>query len=423
MSLWIVLAALTALSVAWIAWPLVRPRANDGQRADYDAAVYFDQLQELERDRERGVIDDVQAGAARIEIERRLLATGRNAGAAVGGAPRRHIALAAALAVALPLVAFPAYLDLGAPDLPGQPFAGRAPAPDEAVSPIVAAARDRLDAATAQAEANPDDAQAWFDLGRLRLVAGEVGGALDALARARELAPDRPEIASAHGEALTRDAEGLVTGEARRAFEAALAGNETDPRARYFLALGDYQAGREQAALEAWAELAKGAPADAAWLPTVVARVEETARALGHDPADWLPAETAPARGPTQEDIAAARDLDPEAQNEMIRGMVEGLAARLADTPDDVEGWRQLGRSRDVLGEPAAAAAAYRRALEIEPGHPETLLLAALASSRAGDDVTARAFFVQLLAIIPPEADAHRIVSEAIARIDAAAGR
>ena len=36
----------------------------------------------------------------------------------------------------------------------------------------------------------------------------------------------------------------------------------------------------------------------------------------------------------------------------MIRGMVEGLAARLEEEPDDPEGWARLARSWRVLGEP-----------------------------------------------------------------------
>jgi cytochrome c-type biogenesis protein CcmH len=418
MIFWIILAGLTGALLAWTVWPLLRAKPDDATRAAYDAAVYYDQLQELERDRTRGLIDDGQAEAARIEIERRLLAAGRAAGLTGRAGGRRHLALAAAVALAVPLVALSLYLELGSPGQPGEPFAGRDAAPAEP-SGLVAEARARLDAVRARIEADPQDAQAWFDLGRLHLVSGDLAGASVALARARALAPERTEIASAQGEALARLAEGMVTAEARAAFATALAGNPADPRARYFLALADYQAGREQAALESWAALAGDAPPDAAWLPTVLARVRDTAHDLGHDPADWLPARSA-APGPSEADIAAAQDLDPEARQQMIRGMVDRLAARLVDEPDDVDGWRQLGRSREVLGEPAAAAVAYGRALELAPGHPETLLRAALTSAQAGDTERARALFIALRDRLPPDADAHRIVSEAIERLEAA---
>ncbi|MBT6405216.1 MAG: c-type cytochrome biogenesis protein CcmI [Rhodospirillaceae bacterium] len=426
MIFWIILAALTLALIAWIAWPLLRPGTGNMAGAEYDAAVYYDQLQELERDRTRGLIDETQAEAARGEIERRLLAAGRAAG--LSGKPRhqRHLALAALLAILVPLASVPLYLDLGRPSLPNQPFALRE-APPEATDGVVAAARSRLQEAEARAEESPDDAQPWFDLGRLRLVAGDVDGAEIALARARELDPTRMEIASAHGESLARISDGLVTPAAREAFETALAGNSGDPRARYFLALADYQAGYEQDALEAWSSLAGDAPADAPWLATVRARVTDTARELGHDPADWLPRTVAAdttvgGRGPTSEDIAAAQNLNDDERQAMIQGMVDNLAARLEDEPDDLAGWRMLARSWETLGNPGAAAQAYTRAIALEPDHAETLLRAAITSAESGDTVAARAHFVRVRELIPPEADAYRMVSEAIARLDADSG-
>ena len=65
--------------------------------------------------------------------------------------------------------------------------------------------------------------------------------------------------------------------------------------------------------------------------------------------------------------MRAARDLSPEEQAEQIRGMVEGLAARLAEQPDDAEGWRMLARSYGVLGERAKAAEAAQRAASLLP--------------------------------------------------------
>ena len=115
MIFWIILAALTVSLIAWITWPLLRPGTGDLARAEYDAAVYYDQLQELERDHKRGLIDDTQADAARGEIERRLLAAGRAAG--MSGKPliQRHPILAAALVILVPLASVPIYLDLGTP--------------------------------------------------------------------------------------------------------------------------------------------------------------------------------------------------------------------------------------------------------------------------------------------------------------------
>ena len=45
--------------------------------------------------------------------------------------------------------------------------------------------------------------------------------------------------------------------------------------------------------------------------------------------------------------------------------MVDGLASRLESSPQDVDGWARLMRSRVVLGEREVAATAFRKALEV----------------------------------------------------------
>ncbi|HCF18555.1 MAG TPA: c-type cytochrome biogenesis protein CcmI, partial [Rhodospirillum rubrum] len=64
---------------------------------------------------------------------------------------------------------------------------------------------------------------------------------------------------------------------------------------------------------------------------------------------------------------AATAGTVPAAERERIEVMVDGLASRLADQPDDADGWMMLGRSRIVLGQPDAAAEAYGRAVALRP--------------------------------------------------------
>ena len=52
----------------------------------------------------------------------------------------------------------------------------------------------------------------------------------------------------------------------------------------------------------------------------------------------------------------------------MIESMVERLASRLEQQPDDAEGWARLGRSYMVLNQPAKARDAYTRAVKLRPG-------------------------------------------------------
>jgi cytochrome c-type biogenesis protein CcmH len=88
-----------------------------------------------------------------------------------------------------------------------------------------------------------------------------------------------------------------------------------------------------------------------------------------------------------------ARQMQNEGQPD-IAGMVARLEARLAQSPDDAEGWLMLGRSRAALGDAAAAGNAYRRALGLQPDSPEALgglaeSLIVLQSGSVGDEARA----------------------------------
>lgn len=52
----------------------------------------------------------------------------------------------------------------------------------------------------------------------------------------------------------------------------------------------------------------------------------------------------------------------------MIEGMVEGLAARLAEEPGDAAGWQRLARAYDVLGRPEDATRAMIGRADAMPG-------------------------------------------------------
>ncbi len=74
MPLTLVLLGMTAVVVLMLVLPLLHRWRAPAARRQYDRAVYRAQLDELERDVARGVIGGADAQAARLEIERRLLA-------------------------------------------------------------------------------------------------------------------------------------------------------------------------------------------------------------------------------------------------------------------------------------------------------------------------------------------------------------
>lgn len=98
--------------------------------------------------------------------------------------------------------------------------------------------------------------------------------------------------------------------------------------------------------------------------PFVQQKLGEAARDLG------LVAPARP-RGPSDADVAAAAEMSGDDRDAMVRGMVDGLAARLKDQPDDLEGWLMLIRSYAVLQDAEAARSALHeanRAFQNRPG-------------------------------------------------------
>lgn len=401
-TLWVVLGVVTTGMLALLLPPLLRRRGQDDHV--YDAAIYRDQLAEVKRDHARELLGDDEAEAALREIQRRLLAADEMARSRPNTvAPPRRI-LAVVLALLLPALAVPIYLQLGSPGVPDQPLSARVPATPNDSNDAVAALATRL------AE-EPGDALGWVQLGFELMRVNRFDDAVGALERAMGLTDRHPGVATLYGEALVLAADGFVTESARAAFNTVLAANPQDPRARYYMALGGYQSGRREQALDDWLELAAESPADAPWMPEVEARVRNAAVELGRDP-DVLWAALPPRaerRGPTAEDVAAMQQLTPEERSARIGSMVAGLEARLADEPDDLEGWRMLGRSQQNLGDPAAAAAAFAQASGLAPERVDLLLDWSMALvAAAGGDVTPEGLvlFERILAVEPENTDA-----------------
>jgi cytochrome c-type biogenesis protein CcmH len=369
---------LTTIAVLAVLWPVFR-RQRPVQRERFELEVYRDQLAEVERDRERGLIPPEEARAARLEIERRLLRSGDRVDEAAidPGSGRRGIVLAVAFLV--PTLAATLYAAIGRPDLPDQPLAMREQSPGQSpAQPDVQQMVARLEARLAGA---PGDLEGWLMLGRSRAVLGDAQGSTDAFRRALSLGPDDARGVGGLAEALTAMAGGTVTPEAKGLFVKLAEIEPRDPRAAFYLGWADFQAGQPQPALDRWRQLLADSPADAPWRPQVIEGIQAAAQQLGIDPGTvvaGVPVAPAPAPQsttprPSAEDMANAAAMAPEDRMAMIRGMVEKLQARMDADGTDVEGWLRLAQSRSVLGEAERAKATYEQALAQHPDEPALL--------------------------------------------------
>ncbi|MGZ6020210.1 MAG: tetratricopeptide repeat protein, partial [Phenylobacterium sp.] len=178
---------------------------------------------------------------------------------------------------------------------------------------------------------------------------------------------------------------------AEAVFGKAVSLDPADPRARYYLAIAKDQKGDAKGAMDDWIALLKSAPPDAPWAPEVRTFVEKVAQERHVDLTGRLPpappavAQPGPppnAPGPSADQVAAASQMSDAGRQQMIEGMVAKQAAALKANPRDLEGWERLIRARMVLGQPAAAAQAYRDATRAFAGSPGDQ--AALRQTAAG---------------------------------------
>jgi cytochrome c-type biogenesis protein CcmH len=355
MTLWFLLAMMTGVAVFAVLWPLGRRPA--AVSAGHDVRVYRDQLDEITRDQAAGRIGEKEAEAARVEVSRRLLAAAEQESAApVTSSPSRKRAVALAALVLLPLLSGGLYLALGSPSLPSQPQTARAdPRGAQPIEQLVAQVEAHL-------ERNPQDGRGWEVVAPVYMQLGRY----DDAARARRNAVTYNGATAAReadlGEALVAAAKGVVTAEAKHAFESAVALDAREPKARYFLGLSAKQDGRSAEAAATWRELLASAPPGVSWAEFVrdeLARIEPDARA-GQP-------------GPGAEEMAAAAQMDPQQRQQMITGMVAGLAERLQKDGGDVEGWMRLVRAYTVLGERDKALAAVSDARRAAGGDTDKL--------------------------------------------------
>jgi cytochrome c-type biogenesis protein CcmH len=156
---------------------------------------------------------------------------------------------------------------------------------------------------------------------------------------------------------------------------------------------------------------------------------------------------------------ALERAADMQASAAQIEGMVSRLVARLRENPDDIDGWKLLGRSYSVLGRHDEAADAYAkaavraprdaslladladalamargqslqgepeqlvlRALEIEPANLKALALAGTAAFERKDYAAAAAYWQRMLPHVPPESDDARTIQQNVNEARALAG-
>jgi len=313
MMIWLIFAGMTAVVVAALIVPFMHKSADaESPDSDFDRAIYRDQLQELDRDKARGLIGETEAQAARNEISRRLLQVAKPETPSAGN---RYALLAVLL---VPLIALPVYAKYGNPRMPDVPLQERMKG---------AIANQDFEALVATVEAHlataPNDVEGWKVLAPAYKRERRWSDAADAYANVLRLAPPTADAIADYGEMLVFANEGMVTDEAEGAFVEALKLEATNERAKYYYDMALKQEGK------------------------------------------------APAL--TDEQIAAVQAMPAQDQTAMIAGMMDGLEQKLGKDSRDLEGWKRLIRARRISNEIDKAKVSLDLAMNIFKDEPATL--------------------------------------------------
>lgn len=353
MTIWVLFAVITTAATAILLHPLSTGRKTASSKADA-GKVYRDQLLELDEDIAFGRISPDQYELAKAETARRLFKAADNDRPAQ--TPQRSDRwLKHVIAVFLPVLSIALYVSLGSPDIPSRPLATRLAEPGEDLAILVKKMENHL------AE-RPEDGRGWDIIAPVYLKMGRVDDAAKAYRTALRLDGANVRRLEGLSETLMATSNGTVTTEVLDELKQVLSLEPNNPRARFYIALSMEQAGQPEEARSAFETLAKQSPADAPWLPLVN---EHIAKNGGQAAAPE--AQPAAPGGPTSEDVAAAETMSSGDRQQMIRGMVESLDAKLSADPNNFEGWMRLVRSYAVLNDKDRAAGALKRGLAAFP--------------------------------------------------------
>lgn len=427
-------ALLTLLVVAWLLRPLLRKPGDSGITSDkLNAAIHRDQLRALEADLARGVISPQDFETTRDELQLRLLddtesfeASPKNKKAGFWSAKRTAVAVG----LSLPILALGLYLQLGTP----------------AAIDLVARAngnehqmQEMIDKLAARLKANPDDPKGWVMLARSYKAMGRFDEAKQAYDKAGDIADKDPDLLVDRAELTAILAGNQLAGKPEQMIQEALRLNPQHPMGLMLSGMAAYQNADYKTAVARWEKLLDMVSPDSQDAQQIQANIEDARAKGGMAASDNNKLPPIPA--------GAAAGMTPD----KINDMVERLAARLKDNPDDIAGWARLARAYKVQNRLDEAAAAYaktgkmldsdadlltqyadtlamrnkslqgrpneliNKALSIAPKHPMALMMAGQAAYQSGNYAAAIGHWKTVLTVLPANSPDVELIKSEIA--------
>lgn len=267
-------AALVAVTLAFLLYPLLRRPAQSAEvtRTAINAAIYRDQMAELERDLAAGSLSRADHEEAVRELQRRLL---EDAGAETKSVAATRRAGPSALLVGLfvPLVAGLLYFTLGS--LPGLS--------PEQVQPEVTAQdiEDMVARLAARMEKNPDDPKGWVMLARSYKAMGRYEESARAFDKAGAAVDADPRLLADYAETLAFAGGGTLRGRPTELIGRALELDPNHPEALLLAGTAAYERGEFKTAADYWERLRKQLPPDSEDAQTLADSIGKARAAAG----------------------------------------------------------------------------------------------------------------------------------------------
>ncbi|MEP6356612.1 MAG: c-type cytochrome biogenesis protein CcmI [Hyphomicrobiales bacterium] len=366
---WVLAGLLTLAAIASALWPMVRKQNDEHLNAEANEGtrlILIDQLEEIKRDRDRGLINEDEEASARAELGRRLLALDRETPPSPNTikAGRREI-YPWLMILLIPLATVGFYSLSGGGNQPTVQATSGASGPEaEAGNPSVPDIKTLVAQVEAHLANNPDDVRGWQTIAPVYQRQGKLDKAEEAFRKALSIGADDKSITGVMqnglGQVLTQKEQGIVGDEALTLFRQAQINEPRDATGFFFEAIALSQDQKRSEAISAWEILIdRFGQQNPPWL-------EVAQQTLASLKAEAVAEETTSdeTKGPTAEDVEEISNFNEEDRNELIASMVDGLAARLESDPNNLSGWLQLIRSYIVLERKNDAASALKKARE-----------------------------------------------------------
>lgn len=330
---WVAAGILLGVAIAILSWPLLRRRRSlAASRRGINAAIYRDEMAELEKDRQTSALSAEDYQIAREELERRVLEDTAESDP-VAGAPEPKAAprTALALLVLLPLLALPLYFVLGTPAaLSPQPVEQAAQGGHGDGTPSMGDLEKMAGILAARLEKNPDNPEGWVMLARSYKALGRFDDAEKAYGRVGSAMDKDPALMLEKVELAAYKGEGKIEGKALALLNQVLAQEPDNPQALVLAGTGAFYRADYQAAITYWDRLLKQVAPDSEDAKNLTSGITEAKARLGGKAgtmAEQMPAEKAAG---TAEPAAKAQT------GKSISGRVELSAAFKAKAaPDD----------------------------------------------------------------------------------------